>query len=535
MKNTILICLIGLTLVWSGCRTTPETESAHLGEIRFDITGSEAAIPYFHEGMLLLHSFEYSDAKESFVKAQEADPSCAMAYWGEAMTYNHNLWNQQDYEEGKDALRRMDSLAGNTSLSALEADFIEAARILYGEGDKIERDQKYADFMGEMYEEYKGNHEVGALYALSLLGSVSVGRDVAVYEKGAKIAKGILSENPNHPGALHYLIHSYDDPDHAYLALEAANSYSKVAPDATHALHMPSHIYVAMGMWDEVISSNIASYGASVKKMEAENLGNDGRSYHAFSWLMYGYLNKGNFDEAERMLVDMTTYTTEEPSRQARGYFIDMTGAQLVALDNWDNKWAEFEIEFEDMNISSIAQVRFIKGMQVASQGNQQLLEEIIEKMELERMQKELSIDERGISVCGALAPPNANKLDIGMAQVMEMELRARLGQMQDDAEETEEWLKKATELESTLSYSFGPPVIAKPSWEMYGEWLLSQNRAEEAVMQFEKALEHGPGRLRGLTGIRDAFLQSGKSAEADSVNQIILKNTSETKSLKEV
>ena len=128
---------------------------------------------------------------------------------------------------------------------------------------------------------YPEHHEVAAFYALSLLGSSKSRKDDDNYEVGAKIAQSIISENPHHPGALHYLIHSYDDPDHATLALDAANRYSKVAPDAEHALHMPSHIFVALGMWDEVINSNIASYEASVVRMKKKELDNDARGYHA--------------------------------------------------------------------------------------------------------------------------------------------------------------------------------------------------------------------------------------------------------------
>ena len=146
--------------------------------------------------------------------------------------------------------------------------------------------------MEQLSEKYPNNHEISAFYALSLLGSVPDGRDDAIYGKGAIIAKGIIEENPNHPGALHYLIHSYDDPAHAHLALNAANSYAKVAPEASHALHMPSHIYLAMGMWDEVISSNINSYQASINRMERKNLDNNARGYHAYHWLQYGYLQK---------------------------------------------------------------------------------------------------------------------------------------------------------------------------------------------------------------------------------------------------
>ena len=162
--------------------------------------------------------------------------------------------------------------------------------------------------MKNLRKKYPNNHEISAFYALSLLGSVKDKRDYDTYGKAAKIAQSVIDENPKHPGALHYLIHSYDDPGHAHLALEAANSYAKIAPEANHALHMPSHIYVALGMWDEVISSNRAAFDASVKRIERKQLEGKDFDYHSLKWLMYGLLQKGEFDEAKQLVTDMEGY-----------------------------------------------------------------------------------------------------------------------------------------------------------------------------------------------------------------------------------
>ncbi len=262
--KTIVPFIVLLSLTGLACQQNASS-TAHLGEVELQITGSPEAQTHFREGLLLLHSFEYDDARVAFEEALATDPACAMAYWGAAMTHNHSLWGQQNYAKGREILHRLDSLVEVSALTPLEQDFMAAVHILYGEQeDKTERNQAYADQMAVLHARYPGQHEIAAFYALSLLGSVPEGRDVEVFGQGARIAQGIMAENPQHPGALHYLIHSYDDPQHASLALLAANNYAKVAPDATHALHMPSHIYVALGMWDEVIRSNIGSYAASV-------------------------------------------------------------------------------------------------------------------------------------------------------------------------------------------------------------------------------------------------------------------------------
>ena len=209
-----------------------------------------------------------------------------MAYWGEAMTYNHNLWSEQDYDKGAATIAKMNNAQAELNLTELEKDLIQSAKILYkNDASKTDRDLAFSQYLQKLSKKYPDNHEVAAFYALSLLGSDPEGRDDSLFGKSALIAKGILEENPDHPGALHYLIHAYDDPNHAKLALQAADAYAVVAPDASHALHMPSHIYVALGMWDKVVSSNENAYRASLNRKEKKNLDNDARGYHAYHWL----------------------------------------------------------------------------------------------------------------------------------------------------------------------------------------------------------------------------------------------------------
>jgi len=266
MRYLIFLSIISLIFACSPATQQGETtdtsentannSESQLGDIQLKVTGTEAAQPHFEKGLLLLHSFEYEDAREAFLAAQEEDPKFAMAYWGEAMTFHHSLWLRQEKDKAVAALEKLaPSKEERIQLTGteLEKDFMTGAEILFGEGTKVERDVAYKNHMEKLTTKYPKNHEVSALYAISLLGATGEGRDNEIYGKSAKIAQGIIKENPNHPGALHYLIHAFDDPEHAPLAKLAADSYSKVAPDAAHALHMPSHIYVSMGLWDEVV------------------------------------------------------------------------------------------------------------------------------------------------------------------------------------------------------------------------------------------------------------------------------------------
>lgn len=520
MKIHNLILFFFTILFFQGCQEgeTPEKEPAttpKLGEINLIVTGDENAVPHFEEGLLLLHSFEYQDAREAFLKAQEVDPDFAMAIWGEAMTYNHGLWREQDYDKGQAALKKLDSLNYReikNNISPVEQDLIASLRVLYGQGTKYERDQAYSSHLKKLYDKYPDNQEIAAFYALSVLGAVPVGRDEEKYEQSAVIAKGILKENPNHPGALHYLIHSYDDPKHAVKAITAANSYSKVAPDAAHALHMPSHIYVAMGMWDEVISSNIASYEASVKRMERKELNDNARSYHALHWLMYGWCQKENWEEAHNTMAEMEKYANSEASARSRAYFVRMRGNYLVETEQWDSPVTDLELDMEGINISLAAANKFTDGLIAYHQEDPAKIERLIEELDKKIQESSLLVTDEGIPMCNAGGSSRSlpNQQDIDQAQIFSHQLRALLAMSQKDTEVSEQWLKEAVALENAISYSYGPPTIFKPTNEMYADWLLEQKRFAEALVQYEYTLVRNPKRRKALIGALEAAKASG-------------------------
>jgi len=474
-----------------------------LGVVDVSVSGNKSALPHFEKGLLLLHSFEYEDARDAFKEAQKEDPEMAMAYWGEAMTYNHSLWQNQDFEAATTALAKLDEIDLDKKTVALEQDLIKAAQILYQpKTEKLQRDIAYSKFMESLYEKYPANQEVAAFYALSLLGSVPEGRDDALYGKGAKIAQGILKENPNHPGALHYLIHSYDDPEHAALALSAANSYSKVAPDAGHALHMPSHIYVATGMWDDVISSNIDSYQASINRMEAKELDNDARGYHAFHWLEYGYLQKGNYEEAKKMVLDMKKFVSEDPSKRARVHLVFLKGSYLTETDEWDGEIANIPVNITDLNISVRSQYHFLEGMKAFKEGNISKLDSILGTMIQDHNRESFVVSKGSAKLCSAVTRDEATEMDLKESEIRQNQLLALKAELNNDTKLAEEHFLKSIAIEKSISYSYGPPSIQKPTHELYADWLLTKTRKEEAAEQYALALKNGPGRLRVLEGI---------------------------------
>jgi hypothetical protein len=233
-----------------------------VGVVSFANSGAPAAQQNFLSGLAQLHNFEYVAAAEYFRKAQGTDPGFAMAYWGEAMTYNHPVWMEQDAPAARAVLHRLGSTADARLARAKtdrEKDYLRAVEILYGDGEKKTRDRAYADAMMELHRKYPEDVEATAFAALALLGTSHDGRNFATSMRAAALLEPLFPTHPKHPGIAHYLIHSYDDPVHAPLGLRAAREYSTIAPSAAHARHMCSHIFVAMGMWDDVVEANEAA------------------------------------------------------------------------------------------------------------------------------------------------------------------------------------------------------------------------------------------------------------------------------------
>lgn len=505
------LLFITFTVLLACSNRQNQVNDTHLGELNIQVTAKQEAKPAFQEAMLLLHSFEYEDAADKFREAQALDPEFAMAYWGEAMCENHPLWREQNLNNAKAILEKLGATPEERRSkfkTEFEKDLFDAANILYGKGSKRDRDIAYKDKMHELHEKYPGNHEINAFYALSLLGSVKEGRDYEVYAQGAKIAKSILNENPNHPGALHYLIHSYDDPDNAHKALEAANSYSQVAPDAGHALHMPSHIYVALGMWDEVIKSNQASWKASVDRKNNKELDNDALNYHALKWLMYGYLQKGDFDSARTLLNDMQNYCYTLSSMNSVSHLIMMKAPYIIETSSYQEELIHDTIDYKQYGFYNYAVDRFLMGYTAFELKDRLSLTQNIDSLN-QHINNHVNAAITGSApLCsGAYANDAPSQLKIDRAKVMLHELEACLAWHDNNIAVAESKFLQATELKQSTSYNYGPPEIVLPSNELFGQFLLTQNRYAEARTQFEKVLERAPGRripTQQLKSIKD-------------------------------
>src|SRR5947209_713087 len=235
-----------------------------LGSVHFSNSGNAAAQAPFLRGLALLHNFEYESAKSAFQQAEAADPDFAMAYWGDALTHVHPLWNYEDLTGARSILLKLGPTPEARAAKAKterEGQYLSSIEALFfSDADRDTRNLRYSEALSILHTHYPDDVDAAAFYALSLLGTKALHRDYATYMKSAAVLEEYLPKYPDHPGVLHYMIHSYDDPVHAPLGMRAARRYGDIAGDAPHALHMTSHIFIASGMWPEVIAANRKSF-----------------------------------------------------------------------------------------------------------------------------------------------------------------------------------------------------------------------------------------------------------------------------------
>lgn len=451
-----------------------------LGSLSFPNSGDAAAQEPFLRGVLLLHSFEFEPAAEAFREAQAADPDFALAYWGEAMTYNHPLWREQDRDAALAALGRLGPTPEARAAKApteRERQYLAAIEALYGDGSKSERDLAYARAMARLQDSAPDDMEARAFHALAILGSRNGVRDFATYMRAAATAQPVFAANRDHPGAAHYLIHSFDDPVHAPLGLPAARRYADTAPGAAHAQHMTSHIFVAMGMWDDVVTANIRA-----RDTEDAQLAERGRPPnvcgHYASWLQYGHLMRGDVAEAEALMDACHARMSENPTAAERAYFVSMRARQILDTADWSlaARWT-WDPPAGDTASELRLGYDFTNAFAAIGRGDPAPARALV-----------------------AAPPPSGDGPGLHVE-----ELRGLLALTAGRADDGIGMLRAAAEAADALPFEFGPPRILKPTHELLGEQLLALGRIDEARAAFERAAARTPGRTPVVRGLRSA------------------------------
>ena len=480
-----------------------------VGVVSFANSGSKAAQRDFLLGLAQLHNFEYWSAAEAFQRAQKADPDFAMAYWGEAMTFNHPLWAQQDRNAARAALFRLGETAQQRRAKAKterERAYLDALELLYGDGDKPERDRRYAEAMRALHERFPDDVDAACFYALALMGTSHEGRHLPSYMRAAALMTEAFHAYPKHPGAAHYLIHAVDDPLHAPLGLAAARAYSKIAPAAAHAQHMTSHIFIALGMWDDVVKANETAKAIG-DRMRASNGRPPAGCGHGLSWLEYGYLQQGRVVEARRMLDACAEEAQKRPYLSEGRDLLDMDGSSaagfasmraryLIDTGDWTNEAASLTADLSAVPAAEFAR-DYVDALAALRQSQREVPAGVVEKAEASARRVRAAIDAAGLPA----KHPSRKALQIHVDQLQGLQALRR-----GDRDVALATLRQAAADETALPYEFGPPTILKPSNELLGEVLLELGRPAEAAAAFDAALELAPGRVMSLHGRQRAL-----------------------------
>ena len=500
---------------------------SEVGVVEFPNSGAAEAQQPFLYGLAQLYNFEYDDAAAAFRKAQDIDPNFAMAYWGEAMCQNHPIWMEQDLEAARAILQRLGD-AWNERLGKApterEKDYLRSLQILFGNGGKKSRDLAYSESMAKLSRKYPDDPDVAAFYALSLLGTAHEGRDFAIYMRAAAVLEEAFRNHPNHSGIVHYLIHSYDDPIHAPLGLRAARIYSRIAPAAAHAQHMTSHIYVALGMWDEVVDANENASGVVNRERAAK--GEPPRYCgHYNYWLEYGYLQQGRYELAKRLLKGcyervkkgeaarrhMAVMDMLDPDNSSLGSFIQMRLRYLLETGNWKGEIANWEIPLRE-NVSARLTNDFTRGFGAVQRSEVVEARSALQRLKDTRRQLESYLKEQN-----STDPSYAQR-----AEILEEQLQAMTLFSEGKGGEAVDLLRKAAKTEKSMAFAFGPPFVDNPTQELLGEILMKMNHPLEARAAFERALARTPTRTASLLGLARAANQSGDKQKAEETYSLL-------------
>ena len=463
-------------------------DAQKLGRVVFANSCAAEVQDDLNRGVAMLHSFWYQAAEKAFAGVAEKDPSCAMAYWGVAMSRFHTIWEKlspADAETGQAALAKARALATTDR----ERDYINALAQYYQDADKVDhlaRLTAYEKAMEEVHKRHAEDTEAAVFYALSLLGtaySSPPDKTYARQKKAGAILEKIFAVQPNHPGVAHYIIHSYDYPALAAQALEAARAYAKIAPGAPHALHMPSHIFTRRGFWPESIASNLNAAAAAHKDNWI------GEELHAMDYLTYAYLQGARDGEAKRILDGRPALEKGVPSYFA-GLYATAAIPARYAVER--RQWVEAATLKTPEGVFpggaacwAEANLDFARGLAWARLGAITRTRESI----------------HALQQCHEALLQANDRLWGAQVEVQRQTVSAWLALLLEENDEAVRLMRAAADLEDSIDKHPVTPGAVAPARELLGEMLLELKRPDEARREFEATLQASPNRFRALYG----------------------------------
>jgi len=497
-------------------------DMSKVGKVHMDISCTPAAAAEFDRALALLHNFWYARAQESFAATAKLDPECAMAYWGDAMTYNHPFWDAPTAAEEAAAWASVEKALAAKHQNPREAAYIAAVRALYQDAasvPKTERDGQYREAMAVAFAKFPDD-ETRLFYGLSILGSLPEGvSGFAAQEKAAALFEAVYARNPQHPGALHYLIHADDDPVHAERGLEVARKYAAAAPGVPHALHMPSHIFSRLGFWEDSARTNENAWHTSEQDVKRAHEASSLRDFHSLNYLHYAYLQLGRYRDALRLtgiiakqyaaLPDKRT-APDTPGLQAR----HVRGRTIYALPD---RVAYGYFDMLAREIMETGAWRRVRELPLVAPSR----DFVAMRLQLETMAAAARHDGAGARAAAAkltaLAAAHGphpfveKMMAIEAAQAKAFAARAA----GDDAGALAK-LKEAAVIEDGIESLSQPPYPGIPAHELLGNVLLAMGKAEEAREQYVITLQRTPNRPLAIYGIARASETLGDNATAE-------------------
>jgi len=492
-----------------------EGDPTKLGKVHFPISCSAAAQKKFDVGLAMLHSFWYRRSEEAFSQVAAAEPGCAMAHWGVAMSRFHQIWEAPPPDDRKAGAAALERARAARPKTARERDYIEALGVYYDKADTLDhvtRFLAYEKAMGGLAAKYPKDREASIFYALTLNGvalAVPPDKTYARQKKAGKILEPIFREMPQHPGVAHYIIHSYDFPALADRGLDAARRYSKIAQDSPHALHMPSHIFTRLGLWEDSVQSNLASAAAARKDVESAMPG--ARSFdelHAMDYLAYAYLQAGRDADARRIVEDASRAEKFDVENFAAAYALSAIPARL-ALERRDWK-AAAAVELKPATFAwnkfpwTESTVLFARALGFARSGN--VASARTEVARIEKLRDSLKEAKNAYW---------ADQVEISRRQAAAWVARA----LNKDSEAVE-LMRSAADLEDSTDKHPVTPGAILPAREQLGDLLLELAKPSDALVEYRAGLTASPNRLNGLYGAARSARLSGDAAAARSYYQ---------------
>ena len=526
MKRFPLVAALGLFAALATASASGQEEHRHshggdesFGIVHFPASCRAEVLPTFTRAVALLHSFGYEEARLSFQEVLRDDPACAIASWGVAMTYYHPLWappSPADLAAGREAAAAAAKLGGGTErenayIGAIVAFYRDSETVAHGP-----RAQAYSRAMEEVSRRFPEDHEASIFYALSLLGTAApLDATYANQKKAAAILNGLLPLEPQHPGIAHYMIHSFDYPALARDALPAARAYSKIAPSSPHALHMPSHIFTRLGLWNESIESNLASAESGRQLVAKRHPGSSSfDTFHALDYLEYAYLQIGDDASARKVLEETRNGVRFDEPSFAAGYAIvavparwylergDWRGAVELRASTVDLPWEHFLYE--------PAITEFARAVGAARAGRPGAAKQPLAR--LAELQASLAKN------------PVAGPYDWA-TQVEAMRLAAVSWQAWAEGRKDEalSMARSAAELDEKAGKHPVTPGSILPPRELLADMLLEAGKPAEALAEYQVSLRDAPGRFRSLYGAARAAESAGRMDEAGRMYEALL------------